>query len=222
MPRHRIREDDVYQFDELSDRAKERARDWFRGLIDASDIGENVIEDATRMAEILGIDMRTRTVKLLGGGTRQEPNVYWDLGNGGGAAYDGSYSYQKGSVQKIKAEAPAEWTNQDGTKGASKENKDLQEIAETLQEVQRRNFYQVQASIRHSGRLSMSIEVERADGKEFALSEDANIVEQALEDFASWIHARLQAEEKYRYSAEVVDEDIRANEYEFTEDGDCV
>jgi hypothetical protein len=220
MPRHRIREDDVYQFDELSDRAKERARDWFRGLIDASDIGENVIEDATRMAEILGIDMRTRTVKLLGGGTRQEPNVYWDLGNGGGAAYDGSYSYQKGSVQKIKAEAPAEWTNQDGTKGASRENKDLQEIAETLADVQRRNFYQVQASIRHSGRMGMAIEVERADGKELT-SADADAVEQALQDFASWIHARLRDEEEYRYSAEVVDEDIRANEYEFTEDGDC-
>jgi hypothetical protein len=38
-------------------------------------------------------------------------------------------------------------------------------------------------------------------------------------DAMRWVYRQLEAEWEYRNSNEVVDEDIRANEYEFDEDG---
>lgn len=62
-----IIETTVYRLDELSDTAKDKARAWYReggfdyGWYDA------VYEDFQRIAEILGIRFKTRTVRLYGG-----------------------------------------------------------------------------------------------------------------------------------------------------------
>lgn len=89
----RVQETKVYQFDELGERAKERAREWYRQVaFDDSRWSESVIEDSTRIAAILGIDISTRTAQLMGGSTRQKTTIYWDLGNGGGA-YPRMYFY---------------------------------------------------------------------------------------------------------------------------------
>jgi len=201
MPR--VKEQTVYQFDELSDRAKDKARDWFRQSIEHEDYADCVIEDAARMGDLLGINIRTRPVKLMGGGTRQEPSVYWSLDRESFASVQGSYSYRKGSVRAIKAEAP--------------KDSDLHAIALILQSVQRRYFYSVSASLSH-GRDNQNVEVDSDRGRMTA--EDCEIVSDALRDFASWIHSQLSKEYEYRTSDEAVDEDIRANEYEFDEDGD--
>lgn len=215
----------VYQFDELSDRAKERARDWYRQSIgeDFSSFGaEYVLEDAARLGAIIGIDLRTRPVKLMGGGTRMEPNIYWSVGDHDeGASFSASYGYAKGSVRKLAAEAPAEWRNREtGETQTSKANAEINNIARELADVQKRNFYQVQARIEHSGRYhGMAIDVERADGKPIS-AQDIETVEQAMRDFASWIVDGLRAEWEYQNSDESIDESIRANEYEFTEEGE--
>lgn len=71
MPRTETIEKTVYTFDELSDKAKETARQWFRYSSDGDSFwAESVIEDAAQCGEIIGINMRTRAVKLMGGGTR--------------------------------------------------------------------------------------------------------------------------------------------------------
>lgn len=200
MPR--IKEETVYQFDELSDRAKEKARDWFRQGIETDDFADCVIEDAARMGSLMGIDIRPRPVKLMGGGTRNEPSVYWSLDRENFASVQGSYSYQKGSVRAIKAEAP--------------KDTDLHAIAQTLQDVQRRYFYSVTASLSH-GQDCQTVDVE-SDRREMS-ADDCETVSEALRDFAAWIHSQLSKEYEYRTSDEAVDEDIRANEYEFEEDG---
>lgn len=46
-----------------------------------------------------------------------------------------------------------------------------------------------------------------------------NLIE-ALTDFNSWIFKSLEKEYEYLMSDESVDESIKANEYEFTEDGE--
>lgn len=66
----------VYQFDELSNEAKEKARDWWRDC-ENQEFGQQIeLEFAEKAAGILGIEFDTRTVKLMGGGTRQEPIIY--------------------------------------------------------------------------------------------------------------------------------------------------
>ena len=58
MPKKRVTITEVYQFNELSDRAKERAREWYReGALDY-DWWENVYEDAERVGlKITGFDL---------------------------------------------------------------------------------------------------------------------------------------------------------------------
>ena len=67
-----IIETTVFRLSELSDAAKDRARAWYReGGFDYDWYGA-VYEDFERIAEILGIRFKTRSVRLMGGGTRQD------------------------------------------------------------------------------------------------------------------------------------------------------
>ena len=68
-----IIETTVYRFDELADAAKDKARAWYREGGFDYDWYDSVYEDFQQIAEILGIRFKTRTVRLMGGGTLQEP-----------------------------------------------------------------------------------------------------------------------------------------------------
>lgn len=202
------RELTVYQFDELDERAKERAREWFRGCVDETDL-EFAVEDCVNIADALGINLRQREVRLMGGGRRWERQVLYSVGGsqGGGACFEGSYRYKRGSVAEVREFAP--------------QDVELHRIAHALAKVQRENFYQLTATVQHYGRgHSMEMLVER-NGEELDVESGAGErVADALRDFASWIYRRLQAEWEYQVSDKVADENILANEYEFTADGE--
>lgn len=207
----RTKESTVYQFDELSDTAKERARDWLREAEAGDFDAENVLDDAGTIAELLGISIATHAVKLMNGSSRQKPTIYYSgfHNQGDGACFEGSYSYKAGSVKAVKDYAP-----RDG---------ELQRIATTLRDIQRPFFYHLQASIKHTGRYSHShsttIDVEY-DGDSYRdIGQAEEGIREALRDFMDWIYYQLQTEYEYRLSDEVIDETIRANEYEFDEDG---
>jgi hypothetical protein len=76
----------VYQFPELSDAAKEKARSWYRELGPHDDWWDAVYEDFERVCEILGIRLKTTPVRLMGGGTRAKPCIwfsgFWSQGDG--------------------------------------------------------------------------------------------------------------------------------------------
>lgn len=197
-----VKEIVVYSFDELSDEAKERAREWWRK--DALDYNwwEFIYGDASRMGTILGIDLNTKPVKLMNGSTRYDPCIFFSgfSSQGDGACYEGTYSYAKGAAKKIRKEAP--------------KDTDLHEIADALQSIQHHHRYQLTAKMVHRGHYyhsgCMYIDV---DG-------DAEELEQPLRDFADWIYRQLETEHDYQMSDESVDENIRANGYEFTEEGE--
>lgn len=207
-----IIETTVYRLDELSDTAKDKARAWYRdggfdyGWYDA------VYEDFQRIAEILGIRLKTSTVRLMGGGSRQEPRIwfrgFWSQGDG--ACFEGYYTYRKHSPSEIRSYAPLDTT--------------LHGIADALQAVQRRNFFQLRAEVSHHGRYSheycMAISVERDSPTWQDMTADAEeIVIEALRDLARWLYCQLEREYDYLTSDEVIDETITANEYTFTEAG---
>lgn len=210
----------VYTFDELSDRAKERARQWFRDGSDSfNDWGaDNVIEDAARLGCMIGIYIRTKPVKLMGGGTRMDPTVYWSgfSSQGDGASFEGSYSYTKGGVELLAAEAPS------GTGKGHEGNNEVNRIACELRALQRKHFYRLQASISTRGNYSnshyMSFDIERSDSADVP-ADDCAALEELLRDFADWIYHNLEREYEWQYADEQVDENIRANEYEFDEEG---
>ena len=76
----------VYQFPELSDAAKEKARSWYRELGPHDDWWDAVHEDFERVCEILGIRLKTTPVRLMGGGTRAKSCIwfsgFWSQGDG--------------------------------------------------------------------------------------------------------------------------------------------
>ena len=206
-----IIETTVYRLDELSDAAKDKARGWYRQTGFDHDWYEFVYEDFERICAILGIDLKTVPVRLYGG-TRQKTCIwfsgFWSRGDG--ACFEGRYRHAKGTPQKIRDHAP-----KDG---------ELHRIADALQAIQRRNFYQLHATITHRDRYfheyCMAIAVERDSPTYQDVTADAeDAVIEALRDLARWLYRQLEQEYEGLTSDEAVDETIAANEYTFTESG---
>lgn len=201
----------LYSFSELSESAKQKARDKYREWSDYF-YADFVIEDAKNIADILGIEFDTRSVPLMNGKTRSEPVVYYSgfYHQGSGASFAGSYKYKKGAKKAILKYAP--------------QDSELHRIADELQAIQKRNFYSLRASISQSGRdcheYSMSVDCSNwlDDYREISDSDCEDVLE-LMRDFARWIYSQLQAEYEYRMSDECIDETLEANEYEFLEDG---
>lgn len=205
----------VFDFEELSDSAKSRARDWYReGALDY-DWWDSIYEDAATCAGILGINLRTRPVKLMGGGTRYDPCIYFSgfWSQGDGACFEGSYSYAKGCAKKIRKHAP-----KDGG-----QNDKLHKVADSLVAIQKKHGYRLGASVRQTGHYShehsTTIEVWRGDESANVEAETEEALAEALRDFMRWIYRQLEAEYEYLNSDEQVDETIKANGYTFDEDG---
>ncbi|MBW7946609.1 MAG: antitoxin of toxin-antitoxin stability system [Sphingomonadaceae bacterium] len=210
MPR--IVETTVYQLGELSVEAQEKARAWFRESMDTDGWYEFVYEDFEAICAILGVRLKTRVVRLYGGGTRQKPCVYfrgfWSQGDG--ACFEAFYSHARGAAHTIRAHAP-----QDG---------ELHRIADALQAVQKRNFYQLRADATHRGHYyheyCMAISVERDSPTCQDMTADAEeAVTEALRDLACWLYRQLEREYEYQTSDAVVDGAIIANGYTFTASG---
>ena len=210
MPR--IIETTVYTIDELSGAAKENARIWYRdqGLHD--EWYDFVYEDFETICRIIGITLATTPVPLYGGGTRDKPQVwfsgFWNQGDG--ASFAGRYSYARGAAKAIRAHAP--------------KDEELHRIADELQAVQRRNFFQLHSAIRQSGRYcheyTMTIEVERDSPTWQPPTDDAeDAVTEAMRDLARWLYRQLRSEYEHQTSDDTVDEIVGINEWTFTADG---
>ena len=95
----------LYQFDELSDDAKEKARYWYRsGALDY-EWWDAVYDDAVQCAALLGIDVATR------GDRRTQPAIFFSGFNsqGDGACFDGMLSW-KACSKAIRDHAPKDAT----------------------------------------------------------------------------------------------------------------
>jgi hypothetical protein len=201
----------TYQFDELDDDAKERAREWWReGAFDDDWWYETTFEDFEQICKLIGVELQTHPVQLMGGGSRQKPSI-WFSGfcyQGDGACFEGWYAYEKGAAKKIREYAPLDT--------------ELHRIVDDLQSLQRRHFYQLTATITHSGRYnhawSVTIDVRRGD--DYVPEKVEEDLAESLRDLMNWLYRALEREWDYQNSDEVVDETIRANEYEFTEEGE--
>ncbi|HFQ9567300.1 TPA: DUF5983 family protein [Escherichia coli] len=143
----------VYTLDELSCPAQEKARDGYRQHHADSNWYENVYEDFREVCGIFGIDLRQRVFRLSNGRFMEEPSIWFSgfCSQGDGACFEGRWHWQPATVRRIREYAPQEH--------------ELHRIADALQAVQKRNFWQLQAEISHRGRYchpySMDITVTR-------------------------------------------------------------
>ena len=202
----RVIEKTIYQFSELSDKAKERARDWYRGCIESDELTD--YDYWTAIADVLGIKFDQRKGS-------SKPCVWWSgfASQCDGACFEGHYTYATGSRKAIREYAPR--------------NTVLHGIADDLASIQRRYFYQIEAKITHNGHYyhsgMMDIDV-YSPTSEYFRSYPASFddIKQPLRDFADWIYKQLNAQNDYLNSDENIDECIEINEYEFDENGERI
>lgn len=202
----RVIETTVYSFNELSDSAKDVARDWYRR--DSEFDAHDVIYDANEIAAILGIEIsQRRESRALA--------IYWTgfSSQGDGACFEGRYQYRKGAAKAIREHAP--------------KDTELHRIADELQTLQSRYFYKLEAATTHrgfyyhSGCMVVSVADNRTQrGESDSFAEDT--LSQLMRDFADWIYRQLERDYDWHMSDDVVDESIVANAYEFSESGSIV
>ena len=187
----------IYTYEELSDEAKAKARDWYRKN-DDNEYSEFVIDDAKEVAALMGWEID----KVYYSG-------FWSQGDG--ACFEGIMRYNKGCAKLVKA-----YTN----------DAELNRIAKAWQDLQRRNFYALRASVKHRGHYQheMCTEFDCGDTRHnygwLQNPEAEDDTKEIARDFMRWIYKRLESEYEYSVSDEVVAENIIANGYEFTEDGE--
>lgn len=189
----------VYKFSELGDEAKAKARDYFRQDVDLG----SVVDDFCSIAEIIGLELDTRPVKLMNGQTRGKPEVYYSVGycQSDCAAFAGTWRYTKGSKKAIRGYAPQDTA--------------LHAIVDQWAELQRKNHYGLIAHCREKRGFQI------VDGR-FTCDETLDAATECARDLADWLYTSLRDEWDYQSSDECIDEVIALNEYEFYENGDLV
>lgn len=171
---------------------------------------DSVYEDAAEVAELMGIDLKQKSVKLHGGLTRYDPCIWFSgfASQGDGACFEARYRYVKGAAKVVRDYAG--------------KDERLHQIADGLQDVQRRAFYRLKADTSHRGHCyhsgCMTVDVSRTDVRDVSAEIEEEIT-RLLRMFADWIYRQLEAEHDYQVSDECVDENIRCNDYEFSENG---
>ena len=198
----------IYKFDELSDAAKGRARNWYREA-SAGDTPDGTRDDAVSVGELMGIEIERRHWTNSHGFKGSSPVISYCAGHvqSDGAAFAGRYRYRKGAAKAVRDYAPRD--------------AELHQIAQALQAIQARNFYQLTARISEGRDMDINVDVNRYDGATMTPDAEDEIAE-AMRDFAHWIYKQVLAEFDYQASDEAVDESITANEYEFDENGGII
>lgn len=202
----------VYTPDELSTTAREQARAWYREHMPDDGWHQAVYDEFQVICRILGVDIRMYTVPLPSGGHRQRPCIWFSgfCSQGDGACFEGHYRYQSQAALNIREHAP--------------QDEELHRIADELQAVQQRHFWQLQADIQHRGRYyhecSMDITVTRHGPAAQGITEDAETaLSEALYDLAHWLYCQLQSDDEWKTSDIAVDEALSACEHTFTASG---
>ena len=201
----------LYKFSELSPEAQQHALEK-QAQYEAENFDlEFVYDDAATIADLFSLDIRQTRKTRMNGEHYYEPTIYYSgfSSQGDGACFEGSYSYKAGALKAVK-----DYAGQDER---------LHRIVKALQDIQRKNFYQLTAKCKHSGHYyhsgCMSVDVERSDDKEMTADAEETVKE-CLRDFADWIYKQLENEYDYRTGEEACREAIEANDYEFTEKGE--
>ena len=211
MPKKRVTETTVYQFDELSDEAKEKAREWYRqGNCDDSFWSECTIDAAKEIGKLLGMDID----KVYFSG-------FWSQGDG--ACFEGTWRAGDIKLEKLKEYAP--------------QDKEPQRIGEQLAELAVKypdGYFRVKhrGHYSHSGCTSFDVELPNDQEQELEydspeyksldakINQDHDTLIELARDFMDWIYGQLEKEWDYQNSDEQVEELIRSNEYEFLETGE--
>lgn len=215
----------VYKFNELSDEAKKKARDWWReGGLDY-EWWEFCYDEFVTLCEFFGIEMDTK--RRNNPKAKGEPAIYFTgfYSQGSGSSFAGSVDVQK----MLKCVEDLSWQKEFPSisfRFMTIKNKNEQRIIKAIKD----GLIDCSCSIRHSNRetaVSLSLDWDSSDpsGDKDRRNIDSYIceIEEYLQDIAnklnSHLYKSLETEYEWRMADEQVDETCISNEYEFEEDG---
>jgi hypothetical protein len=189
-----------YTFNELSDSAKETARNHYRQYGLDYEWWDCTFDDWKAALLLIGIDVS---------------NIYFSgfSSQGDGACFECEYSYVPGWRKAVKSEF-----------GGSIQTT-LLTAGERLQAIQRPFFYGVTATVKHSGRYSHSNSTDFTvdPGERFESSDIIELeddIESALRELMDDLYNDLEDEYDYLTSDSVIDEYLQDGDWQFLESGD--
>ncbi len=188
----RVIETPVYNFDDLSDDAKEVARNWWReATASDNDFAEFIDDDAKQVFHYCGFTIAD--ISWSG---------FWSQGDG--ASFTGSWHGTDVDAKALREYAP--------------KDKELHRIAKECERIAKANPEASASISRNSHRYSHKFTVglfadDMNDDDETALTE-------AARDAMDWIYQTLEKEYEYQNADAQIDETIRINEYTFTAQGE--
>lgn len=208
---------ELYEFDELNDKAKERARDWYRECQDGDgpEVFDSVIEDAVRLLGLLGFEVEHNKP------SRANAAIYWTLHvQGAGAWINGTWDAATADTKKLREEAP----------DTCESNHALHQIADMVDNLRATYlddglhpalWFQFTGDDRDHGHvgpygINSRDEIPMSDEEE---DEVQGAMQTLLDAANSWVYGQLVAEDEWQNSDECIDENIKANEYTFDEHG---
>jgi len=206
-----IQQKTVYYFDELSDSAKDTARQWWRNGAFDYEWYDSVFEDAQQCLAYCGLDVE----KIYFSGFSSQ---------GDGACFNGTWSAGEVNAVNLKAHAS--------------QDRELHRLVDAFAAIAK-EYSGSSISFKHSGHYYHPYCTKFSD---FEVSEDDLInsldygapeyrareslifsaeqeVIELCRDSMKWVYRQLEREWDFQNADEQVDENIRANEYEFLEDG---
>lgn len=208
----------AYEFDELSDAAKEKAREWFRSASCGDDFwSECVIDEAVEQGGHLGIDFKMRERKNAKGESLLEKPCIWYSGfwsQGDGACFEGTWR-----AGDVKADKVAEgWGPDPATTEIKRIAAEFDRIAKLYPcssfSVEHRGHYQHE----NCTEFDFFITEDEAVGED-EQQQAEEVLKENAKDFMRWIYRQLEKACEWQNADEQVDENIRSNEYMFTESG---
>lgn len=204
MPR--VIERTVYKFAELSEAAKEKAREYERQTYQSFDWWKWCYQDAITCAKCLGIETCEEDISFSGFSSQ-----------GDGASFTGYYDFKPDAVIAITAHAPRDET--------------LLEIAEELTTLQThaRLVHGVHIHARITRNRShyvhsntMNVDTTYIDLDDVVSEELDQTMTRLMRSFADWIYKQLEDEDTWLNSDECIDERLSEGDDEFDEDGSVV
>lgn len=182
----------VYDIEELTGKARERALDWLREGLDY-DWWDSAFEDAQKCASILGIEIG---------------DIYFSMDDG--ACFNGRFSYAKGWKKALKAYAPIDAELlRIGQELQGIQKHFLYQIGGTVGS-NGRYYTTICGSADINGRF--------ADVPDSAIDD----LSQVFTDFAHWIYRNLEKEWDWLNSEDQLIETAKANDYAFDSEGRVV
>lgn len=190
----------VYDFDELSQTAKENAISKYAANHEWWD---SVYDDFVQILDILGFEVTEHN----------NGRVYYNIefsgfyNQGSYAAFSGYYYFRKEMTKKIKDYAP--------------KDKELHRIAKELSLMQKKCFYSLSAKFRYSDYYGYSADMEDSRRQYGWVDNDEpeKHFREILKDLSNWLYEKLKEEYEYLTSEESFKESADANGWTFDERG---